>query len=90
MGLGEQLYQRGPNKIFLVLVGIWRLGSFAWEFSPAIFHLESFVCDLSLGCFSWTLSFEVSRFETLAWELSLWIFSLGTFAWDLLFGIFSL
>ena len=58
--------------------------------SLAVFRLETFVCDPSLGCFAWELSLEVFRFETFAWGFDCWIFWLIYSVGDVSLGNFRL
>ena len=69
-----------------MLVGIFSLGSFAWDLLLGKCRSGSFVWKLSfvilrLGTFVWSF-----RLEAFVWGFSIWNVRLGTFALDLSFG----
>ena len=71
---------------FQILVGIFSLGSFAWDLLLGKCRSGSFVWKLSfvilrLGTFVWSF-----RLEAFVWGFSIWNVRLGTFVLDLSFG----
>ena len=76
---GDNYASAIPTRVFYNIglhlwVGLFRLGSVAWELSLGIFRLEPF---------AWGLSFAILRLGTFACELSLGNFRLGSVGWDL-------
>ena len=59
------------TRFFRILVGIFGLGSFAWD---------RLLGNFRLGSFAWELSFGIVRLGTFAWDLSLGNSRLGAFA----------
>ena len=67
----EEFVQRDSNKIFQNNVWLLRLG---------IVRLGTFACDLSLEMFRSGISFGTLRLEIVVWDLSLGNFALGSVA----------